>query len=99
MALRSLLGVMINDTEGETRAPPDPAYPMAQIDAVVSSGAFHGAIACGEDHDLTLRWDEDFGLGLGARLLHHQDEFAAFIVHSGAAEETGQLQRKRDGSI
>ncbi len=53
---------------------------VAEIDAIVAARTFHGSIARGEDDPLALVGSDRFAFGLCARLLFHQEEFAALPI-------------------
>src|SRR5256885_13111327 len=91
--------VVVDDSEREARAAPHAADTVAKRHAIVPFRATDGAITRCENDAVTLIHGDDFGSGLCARNVFHQDKFAAFPIAALLAEHDDQLQRKRDFTV
>ena len=90
---------MVDDAEGEARAAPYAADAVAKRYAIVPFRATDGAIARCENDAVPLVGGDNFGSGLRARHIFHEDKFATFPIAALLAEHDHQLQRKRDFTV
>ena len=95
----SLFCVVVDDAEGEARAAADAADTVAKRYAIVPFRATDGAIARCENDAVPLVGGDNFGSGLRARHIFHEDKFATFPIAALLAEHDYQLQRERDFSV
>src|SRR5256885_13119765 len=91
--------VVIDDAEGEARAATYAADAVAKRYAIVPFRAADGAIARCENDAVTLVGGDDFGPGLRARHIFHENKFAAFPIAPLLAEHHHQLQRERHVTV
>jgi len=98
-ATYELLRVVVDDAEREACAAADAADAMAKRNAIVPFCATDGPIARCEDDAVALVGRDDFGSGLSARHIFHEDKFAAVPIASLLAKHQHQLQRKRHVTI
>src|SRR5256885_11752195 len=85
---------MEDDTEGVARAAMHTADAVTKVDAIVAARTFYRAVPRGEDDGLPLIRGDYFGFGLCARLLLHQNEFAAIPVAALLTEKKNHLHRE-----
>lgn len=96
---RNSLGVVEDDSEGETVAGADGADSMAHGYSIHTTGTVLRAMVDGEDDSLALMERDDRGPGLHARALFGEDELASSEVASRLAEEEGDLKREDELAI
>src|SRR5204863_363558 len=83
---------VVDDAERVACAAADSADTVAKRYAIVPFRAADGAIARRENDAVTLVGGDDFGPGLRARHIFHEDKFAAFPIAALLAEHDQQLQ-------
>src|SRR6516164_4325103 len=77
---RPSFGVVENDADGVAPARAEPAYAMAQVDAIAAARPLHRAMMHGKGHRVALGERHHFGTRLHARALLDQYELAALEI-------------------
>ena len=91
--------VVVDDAECVARASADAADTVTKRYAIVPFRTTDGAVARGENDAVPLIGGDDFGSGLRARHIFHEDKFAAFPIAALLPEHHHQLQRERHFTI